>query len=244
LGPERRRKAASNGFGSRRPTVRHRQPQYGYCDRIRPLRSKPAISEVGPSNSHLCHVSVLHCSMAVDLAAARRLELPGLSGPSRERRRTRHTDPANRFVFEDSNSMLWRSRLNEKGAADVAVIWIRSTSKSLLVLARRRTGGMSAATAAIPEISGRGATTENNVTSAVREPSRRRIFAARRRIKAPGETGVGSVGSLIAPVEDLGADVRRCSVNDRSAPTNCDLSPLTAGNPVDAHEREQKARPQ
>ena len=75
------------------------------------------------------------------------------------------------------------------------------------------------------------------------EPSRPRIFCGVPSDEAPREIGVGLVGSGDY-LEDLGADTRRRHVKDRSGPTDCHLPPLAAGHPLDAREREQKARTQ
>ena len=80
----------------------------------------------------------------------------------------------------------------------------------VLLMARMRTGATSAPTAAL---------FGDERTSSDEHPS---------------ERGVDSVGSRDCS-EDLGADIRRSHVND---PANRYMSPLAAGIPVDARERE------
>jgi hypothetical protein len=64
--------------------------------------------------------------------------------------------------------------------------------------------------------------------------SRRRFLCSPSSDEHPSERGVGSVGSR-GLLEDLCADIRRSHVND---PAYRYMSPLAAGIPVDARERE------
>jgi hypothetical protein len=89
-------------------------------------------------------------------------------------------------------------------------------------------------------MSGPGAWLENDVIGAdwPRAGAGVDFFAARRWKNTPSERGIGLVGSWDC-LKDLGADIRRTYVHD---PAYRYVSPLAAGHPLDAREREQKAR--